>query len=495
MIHVAPIPECADLMHLVGISPELLTRTVNERHRGLVNDSLNRVLAVHWLNSENAVFVDSIVTKYTEEPTELDENRIKIWQVAPQLAIRLSNELPAGLLSPESPISELLPIVAESFGSKVSCHPDEDAAWVYEGPWDGKTVAILDTSGPAIYVACSPKPDLKNCELAWSFDREKYLAWFTENLAPSVQASMPMRSPLDFIKAQKTLLETLFPNRWFVNAKGKNLKHPAYIRWQRCEDLLARNGRIQLPADNKILDTVMVALCDNLSLIQSTRGSVDAQKLGDLANYGDKAVQERLRAVIQVPDQFFDILVEVACAGYHVSRGHEVKVTENEGMPDIELEIPGWTLPIQAECKCVKYSGFKNSIEKANKQIKKASQPCYGLVYLDISQRSADRASFWSDSLPNEFAQIQMEVQHCLREFNTSVSGVVLLWKDQIVLKMNDGGALCFHRYRSVLIRHRKPKQPLPEDTDVPRHGFSWERGMFSGALFRGNWRVNYGVI
>jgi hypothetical protein len=29
----------------------------------------------------------------------------------------------------------------------------------------------------------------------------------------------------------------------------------------------------------------------------------------------------------------------------------------------------------------------------------------------------------------------------------------------------------------------------------VPRHGFSWERGMFSGALFRGNWRVNYGVI
>ena len=29
----------------------------------------------------------------------------------------------------------------------------------------------------------------------------------------------------------------------------------------------------------------------------------------------------------------------------------------------------------------------------------------------------------------------------------------------------------------------------------VTRRGFSWERGMFSGALFRGNWRVNYGVI
>jgi hypothetical protein len=29
----------------------------------------------------------------------------------------------------------------------------------------------------------------------------------------------------------------------------------------------------------------------------------------------------------------------------------------------------------------------------------------------------------------------------------------------------------------------------------VPRHGFSWERGRFSGALFRGNWRVGYGAI
>src|SRR5258708_18385677 len=29
----------------------------------------------------------------------------------------------------------------------------------------------------------------------------------------------------------------------------------------------------------------------------------------------------------------------------------------------------------------------------------------------------------------------------------------------------------------------------------VPRLGFSWERGRFNGALFRGSWRVGYGVI
>jgi hypothetical protein len=29
----------------------------------------------------------------------------------------------------------------------------------------------------------------------------------------------------------------------------------------------------------------------------------------------------------------------------------------------------------------------------------------------------------------------------------------------------------------------------------VPRLGFSWERGRFSGALFRRNWRVGNGAI
>ena len=64
------------------------------------------------------------------------------------------------------------------------------------------------------------------------------------------------------------------------------------------------------------------------------------------------------------------------------------------------------------------------------KVIKKAGQRCYGLVYLDVSQRSVDPASFWNDSLPNEFVTIQLEVQRCLDRFNTSVSAVILLGKD-----------------------------------------------------------------
>ena len=338
-------------MHQVGISLELVTRTVNERHQGLASDGLNRILAVHWLNSDSAIFVDSLISKHEDD---LEQNRREIWQVAPQLAIRLSNLLPAGSINPETPVLELLPIVAESFGLKVSGHADANPAWVYEGPWDGSLRTFGANSGSPVFIGFSQKLDLKSCELTWAFDSGKYLPWFVENLATSVRASMPFQSPLDVVKAQKAVLEELFPSGWFAKAKGKDLKHPAYVRWQRCLDLIARNGRIQLPADNEIISALLAAFCDNLSLIQATRGSIDAQTLGDHANYGDEAVQKRLLAEILHPSKFLDVLVEVACAGYHVLQGHKVKATEEEGMPDLELEIHGWRLPIQAECKCVK---------------------------------------------------------------------------------------------------------------------------------------------
>ncbi len=67
IIHAEPSPYCVSLMHPVGISLELVTRTVNERHQGLASDGLNRILAVHWLNSDSAIFVDSLVSKHEDD--------------------------------------------------------------------------------------------------------------------------------------------------------------------------------------------------------------------------------------------------------------------------------------------------------------------------------------------------------------------------------------------------------------------------------------------
>lgn len=457
-------------MHRVGISPELLTRTVNEPDLGLVGGGLDRVVVVRWIDSESAILVDGLVTKRTDDP---EPRRTRIYEVVSQLAIQVSNMLPAGRLDRQMSLRELLRVVAASFGFKISCHTSEDAAYLYEGPWDGSAPRLYgDTSiSDAVYVGGSFSPDLKRCELVWSLDFHRYIAWFNEHLANSVAASMPRMTLIDFVQAQKILLEALFPTGWFSPETKRPSKHPAYARWRVCTELLARKGRIRLPDDTVIVHTFLSACLDNVILIQATHGTVDALALGDLANYGDEAVCRRLRAVIQNPDQFLDVLVEVSCAAMHVSRAHDVTATEDIGMPDIALEIPDWQLPIQADCKRVgknaNYSRFKNVIKKANTQIKHTNQRCHGLLYLDVSDR-VDKKANLGDPIPDEIVKIQETIQRCLRQHYTSVAGVVLLWKDNIIMPMTDGseGVICFLRYRSHLIRHNEPKVPLPEDSE-----------------------------
>jgi hypothetical protein len=200
--------------------------------------------------------------------------------------------------------------------------------------------------------------------------------------------------------------------------------------------------------------------------------------LGDFANCGDETVQKRLRTAIRDPDQFFDELVVVSCAGWHLSRGHRVAITQKEGMPDLALEIPRWQLPIQAEGKRIRkgdtYSPLKCAIQKANTQIKNAGQRCHGLVYLDVTDRVASVSfEIGNDSPPNEIVAIQHEMQRLLNQHYTSVSGVILLWKYYTILQMNDGGALCLVRYKSLLVRHRRPRESLPEDCEPILLGYT----------------------
>jgi hypothetical protein len=205
VIRVGPSSDCAELMYRLGISPELLTRTVNESDLGLVSDGLDRLFVVRWIDSESAILVDSIITKRTDDP-ELQCTRIR--EVVAQLAIRISNVLPAERLDRQISLLELLQVVAASFGLKVSCHTSEDAAYLYEGPWDGSAPRLYgDTSASAVYVGGSFYSDLQRCELVWSLDLHRYVAWSNEHLARSIEASMPRVTSVDLIQAQKRLLE------------------------------------------------------------------------------------------------------------------------------------------------------------------------------------------------------------------------------------------------------------------------------------------------
>jgi len=67
--------------------------------------------------------------------------------------------------------------------------------------------------------------------------------------------------------------------------------------------------------------------------------------------------------------------------------------------------------------------------------------------------------------------------------------GVRLLTPDEISKEMPDYSNAMSADEQAAWIKTIRDGGPT-----VPRLGFSWERGRFSGALFRGSWHVGYGV-
>ena len=272
-----------------------------------------------------------------------------------------------------------------------------------------------------------------------------------------------------FLETQIRVLEDLFGNEWFSSSHKQH--HPAFQKWTLCNELLRRGGLLRLPEDEHRLRAITDLLLDNYSLVQATGGELIKFRLGSLANYGDENIRKRITSVIDEASQFLDVLVELNYAAWHISRGHRVQAFETEGYPDFEIHIEHLPLPLATDCKRVRASTTNRRssklVNKANRQIKHLGKPSYGLVVIDVSEKIASPESR-TNGLPLEVAQVCDILEQSLRRHNTSVSGVLVTWKDNLIKPMTDdsGGHLCFIRQHSHLVQHEAPIHRLPENVD-----------------------------
>lgn len=279
--------------------------------------------------------------------------------------------------------------------------------------------------------------------------------------------------PIPFLQAQKTILENLFSEDWFRKPSTKKLAHPAYRRWKLCGDLLSRGGALQLPEDNDRLPELAKMLADNQFIVVCTKGRLDRFSIGSLANYGDPEVQKRIRSVIFDPSQFLDVLTELGFAASHLTREHKVTAHEKLGFPDFEVAVPGWDLPFAVDCKRLKRDTSEqrigSAIKKANEQVKALGKPCYGLAVLDVSEK-VNILPELSDEIPQEVVGLKRAARKATSLYNTSISAVLLLWDDFVIVRVpRTGGdffSICLRR-RYELVLHTNPKHPLNGDIDT----------------------------
>ena len=216
MIQVTFTTECIQFMRDLGIPHERAKVTINDRHRGLISDGLDRVIAIHWFGDDDIVLVDSLVKN---KEVDRERSRTRIVEVQAQLVLVLQSTVPAGTLSRDMNMEQLFALVAESFGQPVVCFPDSAPSKLYSGPWNGQEIEIRrDNDQGSVYVAGSFYPNQNRCELIWAFNVERYRRWLADSaLAGLVRwTPIPSRLALEPIltmaKAYVKHFPQLYPN-------------------------------------------------------------------------------------------------------------------------------------------------------------------------------------------------------------------------------------------------------------------------------------------
>jgi hypothetical protein len=271
----------------------------------------------------------------------------------------------------------------------------------------------------------------------------------------------------EFFVLQKTILEKLFPEKWFAVAQPD---HPAYRKWKLCDDILKQGGAIRYPEQKELLPEIARLVLDSAVFVALTEGNMNELKFGSLDLYGDNPVKRFIQTRVTEVDLFEDVMVQLALGAWHKVEKHIVTPSEKEGFPDLEISIPAYSMPFLFECKRVT-SGTKNRIgkviNKANAQIKVPGKKAYGIATLDISDVVGVHCVV-DDEVPSIVKQLASFAKSSLGGgYNRSVGAVVLMWDDYLRYGEPPEKMLFAFRRCSITITHPTPLEVIPTTAPI----------------------------
>lgn len=291
-----------------------------------------------------------------------------------------------------------------------------------------------------------------------------------------------MLDRIDFLVQQRAILESIFEEGWFANARERDKRHPAYMRWELCQKLIEQGEVIK---EDQFHDLARMAL-DTYYFVQLTGGDIAQLDVGLFDSIGDRTVRKHIRSSLKKPDTYEDLMVQLYVAAWHKFNHHKVTLVEIDEVswPDlrVDLEIPN--IPMLIECKHLRDNedspgnlGGKigRIVQRGNNQIKAGKKiiphkqsighdHCYGVLVLDISSvLSAGEAEI--DGFPRTVLEISNFTQRALSgNKNSSVHTAIVVWdtnKREVVSFLE-------HRYvcsrRCLRIHHTNPVRIFPDD-------------------------------
>jgi hypothetical protein len=116
-------------------------------------------------------------------------------------------------------------------------------------------------------------------------------------------------------------------------------EHQAVRQWRACQVLMRQRGGFVLPAQADVVVQMALLLRDASVLAGVTGAGPSPLRLGDLAGYGDEAVQRRILGEITDPAKYEDLMVEFYMAAWYRTQGYAVTPSQSESFPDVRVDV------------------------------------------------------------------------------------------------------------------------------------------------------------
>jgi hypothetical protein len=269
-------------------------------------------------------------------------------------------------------------------------------------------------------------------------------------------------STADYWARIQALLEAVLTPEWLASDKAAD--HPARTDWEFAKLMEQQNGSLCYPSQRSALSQQGRLMLDVATWIQAIPGSsLGELRIADIAGYGDERVTGKLAADIRDPRAYGDWLVELMIAGLHRSAGRTVTPYEQDGYPDLRIDVPGGALLV--ECKRLHTdteNRHRQVIQKANKQVKAAADAVDGdydgSVVLDLNggRRIRFGSSEWTP--PDIEQRLEWTRRALSGEKNRSIRRAYVVWDDFSYAGDDSGRTVVAYVRRCEVVEHTGPR-------------------------------------
>jgi hypothetical protein len=172
------IPAPADkLRQALNLSTRSVQEAVLRPHQNAVHLHTNggNFSAIRWSEGGHVIFVCGILEAFDRKGSTITPKSVQV-----QLILALRDQLPAGPISPDMKMDDILRVIASSFGLPVTGHPAHPPTHLYTGPWDGNVFGVsgLDGDDRPIGVFGSRDEITMKCQFIWAPSATRYTNWY-----------------------------------------------------------------------------------------------------------------------------------------------------------------------------------------------------------------------------------------------------------------------------------------------------------------------------